>query len=262
MLSNSISSTPFEQLLNGITDHTRRFRPIIRAVMDSSWWFWLLKNTTESFPFLLLLSSSLLMEAGSSPPLPLPHFAPKSSQLHTLLCYLARLAIIHFQHNPADYEPRYSFSNLFSCQCESMPRIIIWPWYLHPSNIDKVYSWFVVDFIWPGHITLLMFCSFFVSLSIFLIYLFLSFLDCLPFVSIIVTEVPRNEVFQYLWYQSLHAVSTLNTIRKSLILISSQVVTLMAVLDSLDSKVISTMLSIPADLLLLAFFPSFSCLYQ
>lgn len=70
-------------------------------------------------------------------------------------------------------------------------------------------------------------------------YLFLSFLNYLPFVGIIVTEVPRKEAFQYRLDQTLFAVPTLSTIKEPLILISSQVVTLMTVLDSSGTKVIS-----------------------
>jgi len=102
VLHNGISSTPFERLLGGITDHTRRFCLIIWAVMESDWWVWLLTNTRASFPFLLLLPSSLLAKAGSSPPLPWPlsDFVPKSSQLLLHLWSFIRLAIMHFPAQP------------------------------------------------------------------------------------------------------------------------------------------------------------------
>lgn len=106
-----------------------------------------------------------------------------------------------------------------------------------------------------------MFCSLFVRHSLNLSDLFISLFARLTFVSIVITEVFRNEEFQYLLYQFLHATSALITIKKSFILTSSQAVTVMAVLDSSDSKVISTTLTTQADLLLLVF-PSFTCVYQ
>lgn len=98
-----------------------------------------------------------------------------------------------------------------------------------------------------------MLCSFFLRHSLSLPDLFISLFARLSFVSTVITEVFRNEEFQYLLYQFLHAISSL-IIKKSFILVSSQVVTVMAVLDSSDSKVISTTLTMQADLLLLAFF--------
>jgi len=52
-------------------------------------------------------------------------------------------------------------------------------------------------------------------------------------------------------------VPTVSTIKAPLLLIASQVVTLMAGLDSPGSEIISAVLSNLADLLLFAFFPKF-----
>lgn len=46
--------------LSGVTEHSRRFHPVIRAGMGSGWWLWLLETTTAGFSFCCSLSSALL----------------------------------------------------------------------------------------------------------------------------------------------------------------------------------------------------------
>lgn len=103
-------------------------------------------------------------------------------------------------------------------------------------------------------ITQFTFCSFLESHSLKLPHLFISFFSDLPFVGIIVTEVPRNEVFHYLLDQPLHTVPTLSTIKEPLILTSSQVVTLTPVLDSPDG---SNFCPATGRFVALCFFPKF-----
>lgn len=137
----------FEQLLDGVTDHPRRYCLIIRAVMDSGWWVWLLKNTTASFSFLLLL---LLL--CSSRQAALLHFPCPVGLCSKILKATYTSVVLHpFGHyafsstTSLTLNLNFPFFSFFMSLWVLVPWVILWPWCLHPSSISTVYSWSVVD---------------------------------------------------------------------------------------------------------------------
>lgn len=234
-------------------------------MMDPGWWVWLLKNTTASFSFLLLLPV-LFARQGRQPSS--ASLAPFGLRSRILTATYTSVVLHLFDHyafsstTPLTVNLNFPFLIFFhvtvSFGALSIPFTLVFTPFQHQQGVLMVrsrrqltglyYSLHILFVLRKSQASSSIYSSLFWTISLLLASLSL--------------KCPEMKYSNNLLDQTLHAVPTVSTIKEPLILISSQVVTLMAVLDSPESEVIFSVLSILADLLLFAFIPSFTCVYQ